>query len=311
MEQIKDFIYIYKKKICAFINEHKKYFSKKTVSTFVIMWLMMSVLFQYKSIRDDYNEIIYSVWIANTNLRIDIENAHRWTARSMAYAIWDCLMKDIKENNLTTKEQFAHSFNKCWTEHRNWWVTWDPFLIDTVSMTMIADWSPDCLKGWEWRSVNPSNELIWIKNWEQQWECWMHSDPKLCQEAITKLYNIRNTDEWSWVYWKFDDDYEWLESYTIPTRTTWFNWPIWKGWVFDKDNMQLMIVMWTQQDEVMKRYEKTFGSIEYIKKAGATYKIWINIIIIEVMWLLFLMWLITILAVKKRYYGTNTDICNV
>ena len=311
MEKIKEQIQIYKKELCELYNNNRKYFSKKTVSTFLVMLLMMAVLFQYKAIRDDYDRIIDSISTSKTNMRINIEDAHRWTARAMAYAIWDCMMKDITDNKYTTIEEFSHSFNKCWIEQRNWGLTWDGFVVDTISMTMVADWSPDCLKGWEWRCFNHNKELIRIKNWEQQWECWMHSDPKLCQEAIAKLYNIRNTDEWSWIYWKFDDSYEWLESYTIPTRTTWFNGSIWKGWVIDKDNIQLMIVVWTQEDEVMKRYEKSFNSVNYIEKMVGTYKMWINIIMLKVMWLLFLMWVITILAVKKKYYGTNTNICDV
>ena len=61
----------------------------------------------------------------------------------------------------------------------------------------------------------------------------------------------------------------------------------------------------------MKRYEKSFNSMNYIEKMVGTYKMWINIIMLKVMWLLFLMWVITILAVKKKYYGTNTNICDV
>lgn len=195
-----------------------------------------------------------------------IESNARYTARAMVKWIWECIKKEYQNKPFTSIKDMEEKISLCGADHRSGWPTWDFFVFDRVSRTMVFDWSSDCMKGWEWRDFDFSKEYNYLQEKKEVWECWMHTDQNLCVTAIKDLYQIWNTDELSNIYWKFDDDYEWLESYVIPSLSEWFNWRLWAWWVFSINNAQLQIVVWTQQDEVMNFYKKSIELFVDIEK---------------------------------------------
>ena len=251
--------------------------------------------------------ILFVIWImqimnletTKENAKNDIENFARSNARYIAKGIWECIKSEVDTNWYTSKYDLQIITKNCWAEHRSWWPTWDFFVVNLADKTMFYDGSPDCLKGWELRPFDANKEKYYIENNIKEWECWMHQNPLLCMKAIWNLINIKTTDSNSKIYWQFDDSIEWLESYTIPTNSSWFKWPIWLGWVSNEDNIQLMVVVWTQKDEVYSQFTNVF---DYWNKTE-------NIIVF--MALIFcVMLFITTLALKKCDNG-NTDICDM
>lgn len=255
---------------------------------FIIIWLFLAM--EVEVIINNINNL--STTTASWYIQ-SIEKNNRSTARYMAVWIWEC----IKQHNFSTIWEMEDVIRMCWAEHRSWWPTWDFFVFDRVSRTIVYDWSPDCMKDWELRAFD---YMLEKNNKEDVWECWMHQDRWLCVSAIEKLYNLWNTDDKSNIYWKFDDSYEWLESYVIPSLTYWFKWPIWNKWVFNLNNIQLQIVVWTQKDEVMSEYKEVGENYNLLNENINKVNFLIHITLWWVVIISIIMFFITTLILKLK-----------
>lgn len=256
----------------------------KSMYLFGILWIISLFI-----IWQEYNK---SEDIKN-NMSLEIEQNARYNARNIAIWIWECIKWQIKD--YTNIKDIKNIIKFCGSAFRSWWPTWDFFVFDRISKTMFYDWSPDCMKLWNWRDFNPIKEKEFLLNNKKEWECYAHSDQKLCLSAISNLYNIGNTDINSKIYWKYDDSIEWLESYVIPSLWEWFNWNIWEWWVFNINNLQLQIVMWTQEDEVMLHFKNNIKVEKFINN--------ITIILSFITFICWCMYFMLTLLIKESKNG--------
>lgn len=272
----------------------------KSIVMFLILGGAIFLVTQAKYLQNEKDNYLNSISTVRHTAEQDIENFARYNSRAAAKWIWECIKYEIDKHWLKTINEMLETIRNCWSEYRSWWPTWDFFVFDRISWTIVYDWSYDCMKWGERRPFNYKLEEIFLKNNQEKWECFMHQDKNKCLIAIKDLYNIWNTEENSKIYWKFDDSKEWLESYVIPKIANWFEWPIWEWWVFNSDNIQLQVVMWTQEDEVFKNFKTSWDTFEKNK----TY--WINYITgifnsyIYLVVLLCLMSIITTIVIKKH-----------
>ena len=265
----------------------------------VLYWLWIWVVLSLFLALELENDIIQTNnWLIQTEQQFnkDIETAHRTTARYMAKAIGLCIKSRYNEHKFENLEEMTKIISECGAEHRSWWLTWDFFVFDRVSRTMVFDGSSDCMKGWEWR---PFDFIFEKNNKKEVGECWMHKDKWLCIQAIEKLYSIWDTDYNSNIYILFDEDFERLESSVIPSLSNWFKGKLWAGGVFSLDNLQLQIVMWTQKDEVMAHYQPTISKYTELKNNTNEVNAKINFILWSVVILSILMFFFTTLILKQ------------
>lgn len=287
------------------IKKSWKQYNYKTKSIYIlgIAWIIaLFFIWQEYNASENIKKTDYAI-----KLNKDIELYTRANARFQAQNIANCIVKDVEQNKYTTLEQMMLSIHKCWAEARNGGLTGDIFVFDRISRKMVYDNSPDCMKGGEFRDFDFEKEKLYLLQNKEKWECWMHSNKQMCVNAISNLYNIWNTNQYSKIYWKFDDGIEWLESYVIPTLTTWFNWNLGNGWIKTTDNIQLQIVMWSQKDEVMAYFETSQKSLEETTKEVSDFIT--NIMII--MWIITIicgwMYLLLTLIIKEGQNGNNDN----
>lgn len=169
-------------------------------------------------------------------LKNTIESYAREQARQIANWIWQCIKSQVKWNEDRT--ELSKISYQCWQAHRSWWPTWDFFVVDLTTKQFIYDWSPDCSKEWYDRHLTDKEE------------CSLHQNKDLCYSVIKQLKLWFNSTENTKLYWEFDNAPEWLEWKIIPWEREWFDWPIWFNWLKNINNKQLLVVMWTQSDEV-------------------------------------------------------------
>lgn len=297
------------------IKNSWKAYNYKTKSIYIlgITWIIaLFFIWQEYNVKD---YILQKFWFdknyKNETIQIkinkDIEIYSRANARFQVQNIANCIVVDIEQNKYTTLEQMQLSIHKCWSNARNGGLTWDIFVFDRISRKMIYDNSPDCMKWWEFRDFDFEKEKIYLAWWKEKWECSMHSNKNLCQKAIADLYNIWNTNQYSNIYWRFDDSDEWLESTVIPNLSIWFNWQLWQNWVKTIDNIQLQVVIGTQKDEALSYFENSKKELETL---------WNNTKdfiqnIMAVLWIITIicgwMYLLLTLIIKEGQYGNNNN----
>ena len=253
------------------LNKIKRQFNFTHI---IIRGLIFSMGFVVYSVNEKYSEKqVYTQTKeeVKTAALIDIENFARQNARYLAKWIGDCINEQILNKGIKDENSMIPIVDYCWKSHRSGWTTWDYFVINLTSWHMFTDNSTDCLKGWEGRECNPQSEEIYLKNNEDKWECWMHQDRLLCIKTLKSLYNIKTTDASSRLFWNYDGSIEWLEAVTIPTNTDWYFGPAAIKWIKNENNIQLMVVVWTQSDEVFAQFNNSFNTYEKNKVAGETY----------------------------------------
>ena len=287
------------------IKNSWKAYNYKTKSIYMLGIAWIIALF---FIWQEYNA---SENIKKSDLKIqitkDIEIYSRANARFQVQNIANCIVKDIEENKYTTLDKMQLSIHKCWSNARNGWLTGDIFVFDRISRKMIYDNSTDCMKGWEFRDFDFEKEKIYLAEWKEKWECFMHSNKDMCYEAIKDLYNIWNTNQYSNISWEFDNSPEWLESYVIPNLTVWFNWELWKNGVKTTNNIQLQVVIGTQKDEALSYFANSKKELENVSNNVEDFIK--NIMVI--MWIITIicgwMYLLLTLIIKEGQYGNNDN----
>lgn len=287
------------------IRKSWKSFNYKTKFLY-IMGIVWIILLFFMGWEYDKSEKILNTNISN-KLEETIESIYREQARMQLKSISSCILEDIKDNNYKEITEYMLSIHKCWAEARNGWLTWDIFVFDRISKKMVYDNSPDCMKWWEFRDFNPELEKNYVLKGEEKWECFMHNDKKLCVSAMDKMYNIGNTDDKSYITWKFDGSEEWLESIVTPSISAWFSWRLWMNWVSVKWDIQLQIVLWTQKDEAFANFKWFTDDFNEIK---TTTKEFVENIM-NILWIILInsacMYLLMTLIVKENKYGSDDN----
>lgn len=172
---------------------------------------------------------------------MNIEKTAREQARYMANWIAQCINERVWSWTYSRAELSKISY-ECGSSHRSGWVTWDFFVVNLANNQFVYDGSPDCSKDWYDRHLSDKEE------------CSLHKNKELCNKVISQLKQWHNSYEWQNLYWEFDDAKEWLEWVIIPSERKWYQWYIWEWWVRNKNNTQLLVVMWTQSDEVESQW---------------------------------------------------------
>lgn len=243
----------------------------------------------------------------NEILLQDIEKSYRATARMQLNNIGNCIVKDIEEKGYKNIEEYLVSIHKCWSEARNGWITWDIFVFDRISKKMVYDNSPDCMKWWKFRDFNAELEKEYVLKGEEKGECFMHKDKNSCVKAIKELYNKWNTDMNSKLYWDFDESKEWLESYVIPSLSNWFQGKLWFNGVASKEDIQLQIVLWTQEDEALLNFRYSISNLKEISW-DVTWFIDNVMVILSIITLnCWLMYLLLTIIIKQKQNGTDDN----
>lgn len=227
----------------------KKKVTQHTLNVFVAVICLVVIILGYGATA--------SVSILRVDLKNTIEQTWREQARRTLTDLGDQFVAGVDDKTIDLKNDSTinHWSSINIAGVRNGGNTSDAFLIKMPEELFEWDGSTDCAK---------PEFLIYGRYLKD--EPALHKNPDLAWKVVTELRKMYNTKAGDNQYWLFDDSPELLEWRVIPKETKGFEGqPLTIGGAVNPKYVAFVLVLGTQQDEIMKPYESTFNTLTKIE----------------------------------------------
>lgn len=184
--------------------------------------------------------VVDSVW--KVNLERSVRQQARYNLQQIKSCMNDLLLTDkfvgYKPLKIEiTNDDVERTLKTCARDMKTS-ATGDVFAFDLKSLNFVFDPSLDCY-------VEGGKQMT------KESECSIHQNPKLCEQAMTKLSSGVDSDQDTLAYWRFNSGKEYLEFIVLPDKQIGYDGNMRGGNVKPH---QIVVAQGSQEDELHNRY---------------------------------------------------------
>lgn len=184
--------------------------------------------------------VVDSVW--KVNLERSVRQQARYNLQQIKSCMNDLLLTDkfVRYKPLKieiTNDDVERALKTCARDMKTS-ATGDVFAFDLKSLNFVFDPSLDCY-------VEGGKQMT------KESECSIHQNPKLCEQAMTKLSSGVDSDQDTFAYWEFNSGKEYLEFIVLPDKQIGYDGNMRGGNVKPH---QIVVAQGSQEDELHNRY---------------------------------------------------------
>lgn len=209
------------------------------------------------------SSVIFKIDRSMTDLRANIEQHWREQARTTLTHTIEVFEKDYSLGliDIHSNDSVEKWANKNFNSIKNGSATSDGWVGEIGEGIIISDQSPDCMIYIE-EDQSPE-DLPKARYFKDEYK--NHKDPIQAKEVFTKISNGVKTAYGDNIWWRFDNDKEWIEFAYYPKLSGIDGeYRAVKG-IENKSFKRYVFVLGTQSDEILAKYNDIFEKQNYIK----------------------------------------------